>query len=132
MKLQEQPFQVLVELLPSAGRVATRAQLQQKLWPVDTFVDFDVGLNTAIRKIRQALATTPTVRTLIETSAKRGYKFLAPVNITTNPQAFLTENVTPSQPCDDQKFLICHTLRAVVCSAIARERPSGDGTAPTI
>ena len=55
IKLQEQPFQVLVELLASAGRVVTREQLQQKLWPADTFVDFDVGLNTAIRKIRQVL-----------------------------------------------------------------------------
>ena len=55
VKLQEQPFQVLVELLANAGRVVTREQLQKKLWPDDTFVDFDVGLNTAIRKIRQAL-----------------------------------------------------------------------------
>jgi DNA-binding winged helix-turn-helix (wHTH) protein len=55
IKLQEQPFRVLVELLANAGKMVTREELQQKLWPADTFVNFDVGLNTAIRKIRQAL-----------------------------------------------------------------------------
>src|SRR5215472_9526016 len=55
IKLQEQPFRVLVELLANAGTLVTREELQQKLWPADTFVDFDVGLNSVIRKIRQAL-----------------------------------------------------------------------------
>jgi len=55
IKLQEQPFRVLVELAANAGKVVSREELQQKLWPADTFVDFDVGLNTAIRKLRQAL-----------------------------------------------------------------------------
>src|SRR6478672_11401107 len=90
IKLQEQPFRVLVELLASAGRVVTREQLQQKLWPADTFVDFDVGLNTAIRKLRQALGDDADRPRFIETSAKRGYKFLAPVSITTNPPVFVS------------------------------------------
>ena len=55
LKLQDQPFRVLVELVANSGKVVTREELQQKLWPADTFVDFDVGLNTAIRKLRQAL-----------------------------------------------------------------------------
>lgn len=50
IKLQEQPFRVLVELLANAGKVVSREELHQKLWPTDTFVDFDAGLNTAIRK----------------------------------------------------------------------------------
>lgn len=49
IKVQEQPFRVLVELLVNAGKLVTREELQQKLWPADTFVDFDVGLNTAIQ-----------------------------------------------------------------------------------
>jgi DNA-binding winged helix-turn-helix (wHTH) protein len=98
IKLQEQPFRVLVELLASAGRVVTREQLQQKLWPADTFVDFDVGLNTAIRKIRQSLGDDADRPHFIETSAKRGYKFLEPVSITTKPPTLLSENVTPSEP----------------------------------
>ena len=55
IKLQEQPFRVLVELVANAGRLVSREDLHQKLWPSDTFVDFDVGLNSAIRKLRQAL-----------------------------------------------------------------------------
>jgi len=102
IKLQEQPFRVLVELLASAGRVVTREQLQQKLWPADTFVDFDVGLNTAIRKIRQSLGDDADRPHFIETSAKRGYKFLEPVSITTNPPALLSENVTPSEPLNSR------------------------------
>jgi len=82
IKLQEQPFRVLVELLANAGTVVTREELQQKVWPADTFVDFDVGLNTAIRKIRQALGDEADDPHYIETAAKRGYRFLAPVSKT--------------------------------------------------
>lgn len=80
IKLQEQPFRVLVELLANAGRIVTREDLQQKIWPADIFVDFDVGLNTAVRKIRQALGDDADHPRYIETTAKRGYRFLAPVN----------------------------------------------------
>ena len=80
VKLQEQPFRVLVELLANAGKVVTREELQQKLWAADTFVDFDIGLNTAVRKIRQALADDADHPQFIETVAKRGYRFLAPVS----------------------------------------------------
>lgn len=76
IKVQEQPFRVLVELLVNAGKLVTREELQQKLWPADTFVDFDVGLNTAIRKIRQALGDDADHPRYIETTAKRGYTFL--------------------------------------------------------
>ena len=51
IKLQEHPFRVLLELVSNRGRLVTREELQQKLWPADTFVDFDVGVNTAIRKL---------------------------------------------------------------------------------
>ncbi len=79
IKLQEQPFRVLVELVANAGRVVSREELQQKLWSADTFVDFDVGLNTAIRKLRQALNDDADHPHYIETLAKRGYRFIAPV-----------------------------------------------------
>jgi DNA-binding winged helix-turn-helix (wHTH) protein/Tol biopolymer transport system component len=80
IKLQEQPFRVLVELLANAGRLVTREELQQKLWPADTFVDFDVGLNTAIRKLRHALGDDAEKPRYIETLARKGYRFVAPVN----------------------------------------------------
>jgi DNA-binding winged helix-turn-helix (wHTH) protein/Tol biopolymer transport system component len=82
VKLQEQPFQVLAQLLANAGRIVTREELQQKLWPADTFVDFDVGLNTAVRKIRQAISDDADRPRYIETVAKRGYRFLEPVQQT--------------------------------------------------
>ena len=79
IKLQEQPFRVLVELVANAGKVVSREELQQKLWPADTFVDFDVGLNSAIRKLRQALNDGADNLHYIETLAKRGYRFIVPV-----------------------------------------------------
>src|SRR5579864_3733419 len=80
IRLQEQPFRVLVELLANAGQLVTREKLQQELWPADTFVDFDVGLNTAIRKLRQALSDDADEPRYIETLARKGYRFVAPVN----------------------------------------------------
>jgi len=85
VKLQEQPFRVLAELLANPGRVVTREELQLKLWQADTFVDFDVGLNTAVRKIRQALGDDADQPQYIETVAKRGYRFLAPVTKAPSP-----------------------------------------------
>jgi DNA-binding winged helix-turn-helix (wHTH) protein/Tol biopolymer transport system component len=82
LKLQEQPFRVLVELVSNAGKVVSREELQQKLWPADTFVDFDVGLNTAIRKLRQALNDDTDDPHYIETLAKRGYRFVGSVTDT--------------------------------------------------
>ena len=79
IKLQEQPFRVLVELVANAGKLVSREDLHQKLWPSDTFVDFDVGLNSAIRKLRQALNDDADHPHYIETLAKRGYRFVAPV-----------------------------------------------------
>ncbi len=79
LKLQEQPFQVLAMLLERPGEVLTRDQLRQRLWPADTFVDFDHSLNTAINKLRDALGDSAVNPRFIETLAKRGYRFIAPV-----------------------------------------------------
>jgi cholera toxin transcriptional activator len=79
IRLQEQPFQVLVCLLDRAGEVIPREELRQKLWPADTFVDFDHSLNTAINKLREALGDSASSPRYVETLARRGYRFLAPV-----------------------------------------------------
>ncbi len=79
IRLQEQPFQVLAALLESPGEVITREQLRLKIWPADTFVDFDHSLNTAINKIREALGDSAANPRFIETLARRGYRFIAPV-----------------------------------------------------
>lgn len=84
MRLQEQPFQVLLILLERQGEVVSREELRQKLWPVDTFVDFDHSLNTIINKLREVLGDSASNPHFIETLAKRGYRFLLPVEPATN------------------------------------------------
>ncbi len=76
IRLQEQPFQVLALLLENPGQVVSREELRHKLWPADTFVDFDNGLNTAINKIREALGDSADHPKFIETLPRRGYRFL--------------------------------------------------------
>jgi DNA-binding winged helix-turn-helix (wHTH) protein/tetratricopeptide (TPR) repeat protein len=77
IKLHDQPFQVLAMLLEHAGELVTREQLHQKLWPSDTFVDFDVGLNSAIKRLRDALGDSVEEPRYIETLPRRGYRFIA-------------------------------------------------------
>src|SRR5499427_1689971 len=80
VKLREQPFQVLAELLERHGQVVTREELRNRLWPADTYVDFDHSLNAAIRRLRDALGDSAENPTFVETVARRGYRFLAPVS----------------------------------------------------
>ena len=80
IRLQQQPFQVLAILLEQAGEVVTREELQKRVWPADTFVDFDHGLNTAIKKLRQALNDDSENPRFIETLPRRGYRFIASVH----------------------------------------------------
>lgn len=79
IKLQDQPFQVLALLIENPGDIVTREQLRDRLWPADTFVDFDHSLNSAVKKLRQALSDDPDVPRFIETLPRRGYRFIAPV-----------------------------------------------------
>ncbi len=79
IRLQEQPLQVLAMLLEHPGEVVTREELQKRLWPADTFVDFDHGLNKAVSKIRDALGDSAESPRFVETVARRGYRFLAEV-----------------------------------------------------
>jgi DNA-binding winged helix-turn-helix (wHTH) protein len=75
IKLQEQPFQILAMLLEHPGEVVTREQMRQRLWPGDTFVDFEHSLNTAIKKIRRALNDEAGKPRFVETLRRRGYRF---------------------------------------------------------
>ncbi len=78
-KLQNQPFQILAMLLERPGEVVTREQLHARLWSADTFVDFDNGLNSAIRRLRDALGDSAENPTFVETLGRRGYRFIAAV-----------------------------------------------------
>jgi len=79
LRLQEQPYQVLLKLLEHSGEVVSREELRSTLWQEDTFVDFETGLNTAIKRLRETLGDSADSPTFIETLPRRGYKFIATV-----------------------------------------------------
>jgi len=80
VKLQEQPFQVLIALLQRPGELVTREELRTNLWPADTFVDFDHSLNAAVKRLRDALGDSADAPVFVETLARRGYRFIAPID----------------------------------------------------
>ena len=85
IKLQDQPLQILALLVEKPGEVVTREQLRDRLWPADTFVDFDHSLNSAVKKLRQALNDDPDVPRFIETLPRRGYRFIAEIRNGSQP-----------------------------------------------
>jgi TolB-like protein/DNA-binding winged helix-turn-helix (wHTH) protein/tetratricopeptide (TPR) repeat protein len=105
IKLQEQPFQILHMLLERPGQVVSREELRQRIWPADTFVDFDHGLYSAIKKLREALGDSAENPRFIETLSKRGYRFIAPVEVNgtggawpAQEPAFLAKAGTEARP----------------------------------
>src|SRR6267142_1803521 len=88
IKLQEQPFQILCTLLEHRGELVTREELRNRLWPAGTFVDFDHSLNAAIKRLRDALGESADAPVFIETMARRGYRFIAPLE--TRPDSIET------------------------------------------
>lgn len=120
VKLQEQPFQVLAQLLEKPGEVVTREQLRTRLWPADTFVDFDHSLNAAIRRLRDALGDSADNPTFVETVARRGYRFLAPVSIgPTNGDAALQAPTAPPVPSFTSSARRWWVLAAVTTGVLA-------------
>ena len=79
VKLQAQPFRLLVLLLKNCGEVVTRDEICQELWPDNTFVDFEHGLAAAVNKIREAIGDSAEKPKYIETLAKRGYRFIGKI-----------------------------------------------------
>ena len=79
LKLPEQPFQILSVLLENPGELVTRDELRSRLWPGDTFVDFDHGLNNAVMRLREVLGDSSESPRFVETIPRRGYRFIAPV-----------------------------------------------------
>lgn len=105
LKLSEQPFSVLAMLLAHPGEVVTREELQKQLWPADTFVDFERGLNKAINRLREALGDSASSPRYIETLPKRGYRFIAPVeraapltHVAAEPAASVPPQTAPAGP----------------------------------
>jgi len=122
IRLQVQPFHVLAMLLEHPGQVVARKDLQKRLWPEDTFVDFDHSLNTAIKKLRQALNDDKKKPRFIETLPKRGYRFIGAVELPAKPslQALRQESNLPATShvvgCVAKLTTADHAAYALVCA----------------
>ncbi len=92
IRLQEQPLHILRILLEHPGRIIAREELRQKIWPSDTFVDFDHGINNAIKRLRETLGDTAETPSFIETLPRRGYRFIAPIE---DPPSKLRSGLAP-------------------------------------
>src|SRR5271167_9757 len=124
LKLQDQPFRVLALLLERPGDMVTREELHQRLWPADTFADFDTGLNSAIKKLRDVLGDSAEEPRYIETLPRRGYRFIAQVeNGDLSASAALHEKpaVLPLRPTpkiwNKRRFLVAAGVAAFLIVA---------------
>jgi DNA-binding winged helix-turn-helix (wHTH) protein len=118
VKLNAQPFQVLLMLLANPGQLLTREEISQALWPDGTFIDFDHGVNSAVNRIREALGDTASNPRFVETLARRGYRFVAPVEripLKEDPSPITSEQVAtdqaavPAVPESNPRFRILAT-----------------------
>jgi DNA-binding winged helix-turn-helix (wHTH) protein len=103
VKLQEQPFRVLALLVDRAGQVVTREELRQKVWPTDAYVAFDQGLNNAVKKVRDALGDSADSPRFIETLARHGYRFVAPVGAVPQRPSEPRVPTHPPETCFDRR-----------------------------
>ncbi len=113
VRCQEQPLQVLAALAERPGELVTREELRRRVWPQDTFVDFDHALNTAIKKIRAALNDDADAPRYIETVPRRGYRFLATVEREPSPQ-LVPAPPAPAQVVEPKH----HRLRSIAIIAV--------------
>ena len=133
VRLQPQPFKLLRLLTAQPGRLVTREEIQASLWTNDTFVDFEQGVNFAVKQVREALGDRAENSIYVETVPKRGYRFLAPVvvpgrdetqevRMTAEPflQRALWENIVELRLSEEQHRKQLRTMTiAIVCLAIA-------------
>ena len=103
MKLQDQPFAVLLILLEKPGQLVTKEELQQRLWPADTFVEFDKGIYNAIKRLRETLGDEAETPRYIETLPRRGYRFIAPVNKPTGQPSTSPPSTVPAPPAEPKR-----------------------------
>jgi len=103
LKLSEQPFQILAMLLARPGEMVSREELRRLLWPSDTFVDFDHGLNNAVMRLRETLGDSSDHPRFIETLPRRGYRFVAPVEVL-SPSGNAAPSASPAQKSPDSSI----------------------------
>lgn len=104
VKIQDQPFRVLIMLLQRPGEIVTREELRQKLWPDGTFVDFDGSLNVTLKKLRVAIDDNSNNPCFVETIPRQGYRFIAPVSISSTAGPPHSVNNTPAQNTVEPKL----------------------------
>lgn len=150
VKLEGQPFQVLALLLEQPGQLVTREELQKKLWPGETFIDFEQGINAAVRRLRQALDDCADTPRFVETLPRRGYRFIETVEShppllplaseETEPSpVFLTEQTRPEKPSANSaiallmthqgRFILAGLATVVACLLVAFVSNSAGGRA---
>ncbi len=122
IRLPDQSFQILRALLMRPGELVTRDELRQLLWTADTFVDFEVGLNSAVRKLREALDDSADQPRFVETVPRRGYRFVGPVieppvdrappAATASDRPVEQDSVPPSQPGSGLSHRVAARIRA--------------------
>ena len=121
-KLHDQPFQILVLLLERPGDVVTREEIRQALWPGNTFVEFDNGLNVAVKKLRTALSDDADNPRFIETVPRRGYRFVATISIASAAVSSPSSPATPAQP----------TTAPVPSAPTSRSTPESSAALPSV
>ena len=104
IRLQEQPLQVLQALLEKSGEVVTCEELQKRIWPADTFVDFDHGLHAAVNRLRTALNDSAEHPRYVETVSRRGYRFIGKVEASDEPVPAQSQPIHPSTPKRSRRF----------------------------
>src|SRR4051812_33279238 len=112
--LRDQPLQLLLALLARPGELVTREELKRRLWPADTFVDFDRGLNKAMNHLREALSDSADHPQFIETLPRKGYRFIAPVR----PEAEDVEPVVEGAPPTRSRSRVWLATAAACIAAI--------------
>ena len=140
IRIQEQPRRLLEALLERHGELVTRDELREKLWPTETFVEFDDGLNTAVQKIRQVIGDEARNPRFVETVPRRGYRFIAPVEIDGEPHAAM--DAQPASAPSAAPAALARRLPWIwICAASALvglavgllvARPSGSSPPPTL
>jgi len=119
LKLRGRPFDLLLLLLARRGELISRDELRQELWAADTFVDFDHGLNSAMNRLRDTLGDSAENPRFIETLPKRGYRFIAPINVVEPPPIAAAEAIEPPAVVDTQPHVaVSAPSRLVLLAAI--------------
>jgi cholera toxin transcriptional activator len=116
VRLPEQPFQILTMLLEKPGEIVGREEIRKRLWSSDTFVDFDHSLNSAVNKLREALGDSAASPRYVETVARKGYRFLAPVariGAHAPDSGFIAKPAAPSK-ASDPNLLVAASNRSFI------------------